>query len=312
MSKILVIGGNGFIGKNLVKRLAGDASNDIVVVDRFSEDTSLVASFADNNNVTCIQGDFMNREDMQNALNGMEYVFHLVSTTTPATSNNDPNIDIETNIRGGVQLFELCSVAGIKKVVFISSGGTVYGDVAAESIPETTAPQPRSPYGIGKLTLEHYLRYFKSSAGLDYIVYRVANPYGPGQNIYGKQGVIPIFMRQFLQHEPITIYGDGSMVRDYIYIDDVSEMIATTYASENRHSEYNLGSGTGESVKEIVEAIESCAGYEAEKLYVDTPASFIHKSVLNMSRFTDEFSIKPQVDLQTGLLRTWEYVKTLS
>lgn len=313
MSKIVVFGAGGFIGAHLVNALAGEAQNEIIAFDRFSkyQKTGTEQPFVNLENVSVVAGDFFNREEVSNALQGADYVFHFISSTTPAASSKDPFIDIDTNVRSSVELFELCVEHGVKKVIFPSSGGTVYGDVDSELISESMVPLPRSPYGIGKITIENYLRYFKFTSGLDYIVYRIANPYGPGQNIYGKQGAIPIFMHKFLTKEPITVYGDGSMIRDYMYIDDLIKMIVSSYAKDNHYSEYNLGSGQGVSVSDLITSIESCTDYTAQKVQIETPPTFVRKSVLDIARFTQEFGAPSFTRLEAGIARTWEYVKKL-
>jgi UDP-glucose 4-epimerase len=312
MSKIVIFGADGFIGKHLVNALAKTADNDIFAFDRFPDyQIKSEHAFEALNNVTVIPGNFFNRDEVSKVLIDTDYVFHLISTTNPASSNADPFIDVDTNVRASIELFQLCVEHGIKKVIFPSSGGTVYGDIVSDKIDERTAPAPRSPYGIGKLTIEHFLRYFKSTANLNYIVYRIANPYGPGQNIYGKQGVIPIFMHRFLTKEPLSIFGDGSMIRDYIYIDDMVNMMVGSFAKDNRYSEYNLGSGQGYSVNELIEAMEECAGFTIEKRTLVTPPTYVDKSVLNIDRFVDEFTLRPVVSLKDGIARTWKYVKEL-
>lgn len=310
MSKLVVLGAGGFIGQHLVKALAENTNDQVRAFDRFSnyrkgDDHPFIGY----KNVELFPGNFLNRNDLSKVLDKADYVFHLVSTTNPATSGKDPFIDIDTNVRGSVQLFELCVESGVKKVIFPSSGGTVYGNAQTELINETVVPTPSSPYGIGKLFVEHYLRYFKRANGLDYVVYRIANPYGPGQNIFGKQGVIPIFMYKFLKNEPITVYGDGSMIRDYLYISDLIDMMAGSYAKNNKFSEYNLSSGQGVTVNQIIESIEGCTGHKITRQHKETPPTFVHKSVLDNSRFVDEFGIRPSTTLEDGIGRTWEYVK---
>jgi UDP-glucose 4-epimerase len=313
MSKIVVFGGNGFIGRHLVTRLAsGNPQASVYVFDRFSSyEEGKDAPFSKYPNITIIPGDFFNRDAVNSVLLGADYVFHLISTTNPATSESDPFIDIDTNIRSSIELFELCVENKIKKVIFFSSGGAVYGNIDSDTINEETSPQPLSPYAIGKLTIEHYLRYFKRTHGLDYVIYRIANPYGPGQNIYGKQGVIPIFMHKYAMKEPITIYGDGLMKRDYIYINDLANMIVGSYDKKNEHEIYNIGSGKGTSINELVSTIEKHTNYIVKKTYVDAPSTYIENSVLDTRRFNDEFSLEPTIGLEEGIKRTWDYVKTL-
>ena len=312
MSKIAVLGANGFIGRYLVQGLAKNQNDTILAFDHFS---SLQAGkdhpFDRYSNVILVQGDFFNRSELADVTRGADYVFHLISTTTPATSSDDPLIDIETNLKGSIELFQRCSENGVGKIIFLSSGGTVYGDLNSGKINESCLPLPRSPYGISKLTIEHYLRYFRVRAGLDYIIYRVANPYGPGQNIYGKQGVIPVFMHRYLTKEPITIYGDGTMVRDYIYIDDLIEMIINSYARPNKYAEYNLGSGKGKNILDIIKCIESCTGFETEKIFKPSPPTYVHKSVLDITRYREEFGLQPKISLSEGIRKTWEYVNEI-
>ena len=312
MGKIVVLGANGFIGRHLTLALAQSSLQPIVAFDRFSSyKAGTDHPFERYEHIEIVPGDFFNRSEVAEVIEGATYVFHLISSTNPATSNDDPFVDIDTNIRSSVELFQLCVEYKVKKIIFLSSGGTVYGDIDHDRIDETTLAQPHSPYGIGKLAIEHYLRYFKTVASLDYVIYRLANPYGPGQNILGKQGVIPIFMHHMLTKEPITIFGQGDMVRDYIYIDDLVNMILQTYTRLNQYDEYNLGSGQGITVKQIIEAIEDCAGFKAKKRHVEAPPTYTQKSVLDDSRFRQEFNLSATTSLEEGLKRTWDYVKTI-
>src|SRR5438270_6907987 len=189
MSKCLVLGANGFIGSHLVDSLVKQGYT-IRAFDRFGDRPT---NFLSSDNVETYTGDFLNRADLADALKDTDFVFHLVSTTTPATAENDPLVDIDTNVHNTIQLLEECVEAKIKRIFFASTGGAVYGDIdTSEPIDECTNPQPVSPYAIGKLTIEHYLRYFNRKFGLQTLTFRISNPYGERHSPINRQGVIPI------------------------------------------------------------------------------------------------------------------------
>ncbi len=178
LSETLVIGANGFIGSHLVDTLIKEGHN-VRAFDRFSKP----AQFKESENIEVFKGDLFQDDSLEKALEGIDYVFHSFSATTPSTADADPYTDINLNVLRNIQIFEKCVTAKVKKVLYVSSGGAIYGNIAEEkAASEKDAPQPVSPYGIGKLASEHYLAYFKRKYGLDYVVYRLSNPYGPRQN----------------------------------------------------------------------------------------------------------------------------------
>jgi len=306
MAKVLVLGANGFIGSHLVDSLIVDG-HFVRAFDRFSGNDRL---FSPSDNIELFAGDYLNRDDLERALQGIEYVFHFISTTTPASAENDPTIDIDTNIRMSVELFQLCVDAGIKRVIFASTGGAIYGP--SESLAphkETDLALPVSPYAIGKLTIEHYLRYFRTKHGLNSTVFRISNPYGERQPFHRKQGVIPIFLENILRNMPLTVLGDGTMVRDYIYVKDVTNAIARTFDKEFQHDTYNLGSGTGKSLNELIEVIEGAIDTKPNVAHQDAPSTYVHKVVLDVSRFKNEFGVVDETSLQDGIKRTYDYIK---
>jgi UDP-glucose 4-epimerase len=303
MAKCLVLGANGFIGSHLVDALV-KAGHEVRAFDRFGD---YRPRFDEDPKIKLFKGDFLNRDDLERAVKDMDYVFHFISTTTPATAENDPLIDVDTNIKMSINLFEECANQQVKKVIFASTGGAIYGSTTGEPIPETTLPQPVSPYAIGKLTIEHYLRYFKAKFGLDSTVFRISNPYGERHALQAKQGVINIFLEHIAANQPITILGDGGMVRDYIYVTDVARMIAASFEAA-KEQVYNLGSGHGLTLNELVTVIERVTGQPVQKNHQEKPATFINKVVLNTDRFQSEFPGRPAVDMEEGIKRTWEYV----
>jgi UDP-glucose 4-epimerase len=304
MSKCLILGANGFIGSHLVDKLV-QQGDTVRAFDRFGDRP---INFQENENIEKASGDFLNRGDLSAALEGVDYVFHLVSTTTPATAENDPLIDIETNIRMSVELLEECVSHNIKKVIFASTGGAIYGDIdTAAPINEETNPQPVSPYAIGKLTIEHYLRYFNRKFGLPTLTFRISNPYGQRHSPVNRQGVIPIFLHHIANNEPITVLGDGSMVRDYLYVEDLAALVASSF-KEAKMSLYNLGSGQGVSLNQLIEAIKNVTQREVNIEYLPKPSTFVQEVTLDINRFKNEFGLAPETTLEEGLQETWQYV----
>ena len=304
MAKCLVLGADGFIGSHLVDSLA-EKSHKIRAFDRFARKAH---SFKDNDNVEVVSGDFLNRHDLSQALRGIDYVFHFISTTTPASAEDDPLIDISTNIQMSVELFQECVEAGVKKVIFASTGGAVYGENSTEHVNEDTLPSPVSPYAIGKLTIEQYLRYFDKKFGLKALVFRISNPYGERQSLASRQGVIPIFLQHIAKNEPITILGDGSMVRDYIYVKDVADMIAGSFETA-KEDLYNVGSGHGLSVNDLVDTMRQITDLDIRTEHAEKPPTYVDRVVLDVHRFENEFPGMPKTDLAEGVKATWQYVR---
>jgi len=163
----------------------------------------------------------------------------------------------------------------VRHVYFASTGGAIYGPQGARDFSETSPTLPISPYGIGKLTIEHYLRYFRAKHGLRSTSLRISNPYGTRQHPNRKQGLIPIALRQIARGESVARYGDGSMVRDYVYVDDLVRMLVPLVDAHPRHEVYNLGSGRGSSVTEVLDAIGRVTGAPVQVHEIPTPATFV-------------------------------------
>lgn len=302
MSNCLVLGANGFLGSHLVDTLI--SKNEFVrAFDKYPDDKT---RFNASENIELFHGEFLNETDLDKALLGIDYVFHFISTTTPISSEANPLVEIDTNIRYSVELFQKCVDNNVKKVIYASSGGSVYGNAGRDLIDENTIPNPISPYAIGKLTTEKFLSYFFEKYGLERVVYRISNPYGTRQSINARQGVIPIFLQHVLKDEPVQVFGDGSMVRDFIYVKDVAEMIVGSFENA-RDDLYNIGSGHGVSVNELIEIIYSVTGQTSKVNHVPAPATFVEKNVLDNSKFLKEFSISPRIDLREGIKYTWEH-----
>jgi UDP-glucose 4-epimerase len=305
VANVLVLGANGFIGSHLVDSLVS-SGHSVRAFDRFS---SRQPQFNPSDNITIAAGDYLNLDDLERSLEGIDYVFHFISTTTPASADNDPSIDINTNIRMSVELFKLCAQANVKKVIFASTGGSIYGDADTSYFKETDTPYPVSPYAIGKLTIEHYLRYFRVKHGLDSICLRLSNPYGERQPFHRKQGVIPIFLERIARDLPITVFGDGTMVRDYIHVRDLTDTIVAIFEKHTHYDTYNVGSGIGTDINQLIEVARTVSGKNPAIDRKETPSTFVNKVVLDTTRFKEEFG-QPVVatSLEDGMRATYEYI----
>lgn len=294
------MGGNGFLGSHLVDQLVAEG-HQVTAFDRFGR--TPIAFDAEG--VSIVPGDFLRVSDVADVVRGHDIVFHFVSMTDPASAERDPLMDVRTNLVAGIELFRACADAGVVRVVFASTGGAIYGDQDLDVFDETAPTRPISPYAIGKLALEGYLRYFSRMAGLRSVVVRISNPYGPRQDPSKRQGVIPIFLNALAHNQPLTVYGDGTMIRDYIYVQDAVAMVVAVGTGQPRHDIYNIGSGVGISVNELVGTIASVTEQAPVVDRRPQPPSFVDHVVLDISRFDWEFGSSPAMSLQDGVLQTW-------
>ena len=303
MVDTLVLGGNGFLGSSLVDELAA-AGHRVTVFDRFSRGVVYTAS-----GVRAVTGDLADAGAVADALSGQQVVFHFGGTTTPASSLRDPLAEVQREVATTVSMLTAAAERGVERVVFASTGGAIYGDVGPEPASEQTAPAPISPYGIGKLAVEGFLRYFADATGLDTIALRISNPYGPRQRAEREQGLIPIVLRRIAAGEPVLVYGDGSMVRDYVFAPDVARQIARLADAPHAHAVYNVGSGTPHSIAEVLALAERVTGRHASVEHRDAPRGFVTRSLIDVTRFDAEFGRTATVELADGIERTWREIE---
>lgn len=298
----LVLGGTGFLGSHLVDRLLASGHN-VRVLDRQQELYRAPLPAVDYH-----FADFGNRAQLHGTLEGRDVVFHLVSTTVPRTSNDDPAFDVMSNVVETVYLLEQCVRARVKKVVFVSTGGALYGTPAIVPVPEDAGTNPVSSYGISKLTIEKYLALFHRLHGLDYTIVRPSNPFGPRQNPLGDQGVVAVFMGRVARGQSVEVWGDGSAVKDYLFIEDLVEGIyrAATLTATSRV--FNLGSGLGHSVNDLIRLIGEVAGRTFPVTYTPKATYDVSRIVLDISRARQELGWEPHTPMESGLRRTWEFI----
>jgi UDP-glucose 4-epimerase len=298
-AKCLVIGGGGFIGLNLCRALVGQGA----IVQGFGRSITYPAAMPET--VSWLSGDFTDIAALAPLVRGQDFVFHLVSASVPQSSNQNPAADLELNVVGTVKLLDLCREAGVGRVIFPSSGGTVYGIPVATPIPETAPTNPISSYGIGKLAIEKYLELYRHLHGLDYMCLRIANPYGPFQDAHRQQGVVAALIKQALASIPMTIWGTGEVVRDFIYIDDVVEALLLACAYKGRQRVMNIGGGHGLSITQIADSIEAALGRGAlPRTYLPGRAADVPVNILDISLSQRELGWHPRTGWQAGLAQT--------
>ena len=302
--KYTVIGGGGFIGSHLCEALLLNG-HDVRVFDR--QDARFLAEVK-HLGAHVIIGDFLNLADIRTALTGSEVVYHLVSATVPQTSNDNPIIDVKANIVGTLQFLDAAREADIKKVVFSSSGGTVYGIPKEIPIKENHPTNPTSSYGITKLTIEKYLYLYSILYGLNYCILRIANAYGERQPTSGTQGVIGAFLDKAIHNSEITVWGDGSTMRDYTYVRDiVSAFIqAGTYQGEPKI--FNIGAGQGHSLNDIINIIEQVIRRPLIINRIPGRIFDIPVNVLDISCAKTYLHWEPTVGILEGISRTFEWM----
>src|ERR1700722_5682053 len=299
---VLVIGGSGFIGSHVVDKLLAHR-HSVRVFDRRPERFRAPLAGVDYR-----FGEFADEMTLVEALSGIDVVYHLVSTTVPGTADLDPKTDVRDNLIGTINLLESMQRLGLSRILFLSSGGTVYGIPEVVPIPETHALRPINSYGIVKAAIEHYLEMYRRTRGFSPIIVRASNPFGPRQAHLGVQGVISTFLRRILERQPIEIWGDGTVVRDYLEVGDLAEFCAIAGTSDNEGA-YNAGSGQGLSVNEIVQAIRTTTGLDFETIYKPSRQIDVPRSVLDCSRAKNDFGWECEISLDAGLGNLWNWLK---
>lgn len=304
--KIVVLGANGFIGSHLTDALSAFPKTKVGAVDRFSKKPV----FNVNDSVEVHKADFFkDSEEIRKAVKGADYLFHCFSSTTPYLSDENPYLDIEM-LRSSIEIFEASAKAGVKKIIFISSGGAVYGDaIHSDDLTEQTLPHPVSPYGICKLAIEHYLGYFKKKYDVDFVVYRLTNPYGPRQSLKKGQGVIPAFIDNVLNDRELVVYGDGSASRDFVYIEDAIKMITSTFAkSSSSQRIYNVGRGDQASLNEIIETLGILMNKKIKVIYKEPPKTFLQTTNISIDKFSSQFGLPEMTSLSDGIAKMLQHI----
>ena len=306
--RIVLLGATGFIGTNLTRKLAEDPDNEIIVVGRNKAHFADIGNCAFEN-VSFLRSDLDVDSNFDKLLEKADVVYHLLSSTVPTTSNKHIPDELKSNVLLSANMFEACVHQGVKKVVFLSSGGTVYGKEANCPIVEETPTKPITSYGVQKITIEKLLYLYNYLYHLDYRVIRLSNPYGPYQRPNGVLGAVTTCTYKALRGEEIQVYGDGSVVRDFIFIDDAIRGIMNIVSGEAPHRVFNLGCGYGTSIKTVLDTIEKALGMELKVNYMESRAVDVPINYLDISRYENAFGKLNPVSLETGVRLTADFMR---
>ena len=297
--KILITGGSGFIGSTLAFSLV-KKGHEVAVLDRRSNP----ALFA----IRLWQGEFSDSALLEAALEGVEVVYHLAWSTIPETSNVDPQADTATNVIGTLRLLNACVKKGVRRIVFSSTGGTVYGNTEISSVAEDAPTNPVCSYGITKLAVEKYLGLFAHLQKIDYVALRISNAYGPHQDPKSKVGFIGAALAAAANKQVLNIWGDGSVVRDYVFVDDIVQAMVMAYDPVFANGVYHVSSGIGIDLNGLLSIIASAVGSPLKVKYSSGRDFDVKRVILDSSKLR-ALGWSPEIDVNEGIRRTWDWIR---
>ena len=305
--RVLVTGGAGFIGSHIAGAYV-DAGHEVTVLDNLSSGhRENVPAGA-----TLVEADIRS-EDAASAVADVapEVINHHAAQMNVRVSVEDPGFDAGVNILGLINLVEQGRKSGLKRVIFASSGGTVYGEPDQLPATEQYPTHPVCPYGVSKLTGEHYLFYYKRIYGIDYVALRYSNVYGPRQDPHGEAGVIAIFCQNLLRGADVSIFGDGLQTRDYVFVGDVVRANLAAIDGEFTGS-VNIGTGKETNVVELYESVKAHVGGDGRSVHGPAKDGEVRRNVLDVGMASRVLGWKPEVDLADGLISTVDFFRSRS
>ncbi|MHB1545174.1 MAG: NAD-dependent epimerase/dehydratase family protein [bacterium] len=302
--KILITGGAGFIGSHVADELIAKG-NGVVIIDNLSTGFE----YNINPKAKFIKADITDFKKIENifASESPEIVYHFAAQIDVRKSVSDPLFDAETNIMGTLNLIKLSNDFKIKKFIFSSTGGAIYGDTDMRPTPENHPEWPLSPYGIAKLTIDKFLNYYYEIFGLKYISLRYSNVYGPRQNPYGEAGVVAIFLNKMLKNEQPVVNGDGNQTRDYVYVKDVVKANILALKNIDKAGIYNVGTSVEISVNDLFKEINK--NFDNKYREVHGPAKLGEQktSCLSYEKIKKELGFVPETAFSEGIKKTYEW-----
>lgn len=300
----MVTGGCGFIGSHIVDAYV-EKGHDVVVIDNLS--TGNIKNL--NPRAKFYQEDINSDLDKIFSMEKLELINHHAAQINVRTSVDDPMYDVRVNVLGTVNLLHFASKYGIKRFVYASSGGAVYGEPERYPINEGAPRNPLSPYGASKVAAEHYIITFARLYGVDYVILRYSNVYGPRQIIKSEAGVISIFINCIVRNEPCSIYGDGKQIRDYVYVGDV--VAANVLALDCAPNIFNIGTNVETSVNDLIDIFSEILNKEVAHQHAEPRPGEVQRNVLDCRHALSEIKWQPKTQLRDGIAKTFEHFKKI-
>ena len=300
-----IFGGGGFIGSAIADRLLL-SGHTIRIFER--PRVKPYRQFAEHERVEWLTGDFSSAHDVSLAIDGVDVVLHLISTTLPKGSNDDPSYDVQSNLVSTLQMLQVMVARNVRRLVFISSGGTVYGAPMYLPLDEKHPTDPHVSYGITKLAIEKYLLLYERMHGIKSTILRVANAYGERQRVDAAQGAVGVFLHRALNHLPLEIWGDGSITRDYIHVSDIAGAFCRAIDYAGKKQVFNVSSGAGVSLNDLVGTLEDVLGRHIEHRFLPGRPFDVPVNVLGNSLAREELGWSPLMPLREGIALTAEWM----
>jgi UDP-glucose 4-epimerase len=306
--RILVLGGLGFIGSHITRLLLRKGYS-VKIFDKLYGSRELISDIQEE--VDMEEGDAERPEDVLRALKGVDVAIDLIHTTVPGASMIDPAYDVQSNVVAHARWLQFLDQTSLKKIIYISSGGTVYGLPQTNPIREDHPTNPMSSYGITKLAIEKYIAMYSKISGINYLICRPSNVYGEGQRLHTGQGVIGVFLDQCLKGEAIEIWGDGSVRRDYLYVSDMARAVVELIRYRRGDGIFNISSGRGCSLNDIVAVIRDDLKIPIQVKYMTSRKFDVPVNVLDHCLLTRETGWRPETDLAVGVHCVYDYLRLL-
>ena len=305
--RIVVFGGYGFIGSHICRALV-DAGRVVRIFDKTYAQRQLIEDIEAR--IETIEGDIARPDDALAALEGVDTVIHLIHTTVPGSSMLDPAYDVESNVVASVRWLSRLAQTQVRKSIFVSSGGTVYGLPQSDLINENHPTDPISSYGITKLAIEKYVAMYCTMNSVQHLILRPSNVYGEGQRLHIGQGVIGVLADNMLRSEQVEVWGTGESLRDYLYIEDFVSAVMGLLDYDGPYRVFNVASGTRNSVLDILAILEREVGRRPEIVYKPSRGFDVPVNVLDSSLLRAETGWEPRVGLEEGVARVVRWLRS--